>query len=242
MRCLIKPSIPFSVFFLLLSGFLYGGGIKGTVKFDGKAPKMKPIKMSADPICDGKHADGPARSEWLLSGSEGELKNVFVYIEKGLEGKSFKTPEKAVTIDQKGCVYIPHVIGVQVGQKIEILNSDGTLHNDHAMPKNRNNDAFNEAMPGARKKITKQFDDEELKLRIKCDVHPWMGAFIHVMNHPFFAVTDKAGNFKIEGLPAGTYTVTALHERLPPKSTTVTVSGDGDVKADFILKRPPKKK
>ena len=117
MRCLIKPSIPFSVFFLLLSGFLYGGGIKGIVKFDGKAPKMKPIKMSADPICDGKHADGPARSEWLLSGSEGELKNVFVYIEKGLEGKSFKTPEKAVTIDQKGCVYIPHVIGVQVGQK-----------------------------------------------------------------------------------------------------------------------------
>ena len=120
MRSLTKVSIPFSIFFLL-AGFLNAGGIKGTVKFDGKAPRMKPIKMSADPICDGKHTEGPARLEWLLSGPEGELKNVFVYIEKGLEGKAFKAPEKSVTIDQKGCVYVPHVIGVQVGLKIEIL-------------------------------------------------------------------------------------------------------------------------
>ena len=137
---------------------------------------------------------------------------------------------------------MPHVSGVQIGQKIDILNSDGTLHNVHAMPKVKNNVAFNEAMPGARKKITKRFSEKEVMVRIKCDVHPWMGAFVGVLDHPFFAVTDDAGNFEIKGLPAGTYTVTAWHERLPAKSATVTVKGDGDATADFVLKRPPKKK
>lgn len=238
----VTKTIGLSVLFLSLSGILFAGGIKGTVKYEGKVPKMKPIRMAADPICDGKHTQGPARLEWLLAGPEGVLKNVFVYVEKGLEGKEFKTPETAVTIDQRGCIYVPHVSGVQVGQKIDILNSDGTLHNVHAMPKVKKNVAFNEAMPGARKKITKKFDEKEVMVRIKCDVHPWMGAFVGVLDHPFFAVTDNAGNFEIKGLPAGTYTLTAWHERLPAKSTTVTVKGDGDATADFVLKRPPKKK
>ena len=227
---------------LIFSSILTAGGIKGTVKYKGKVPRMKPIKMAADPICDGKHAEGPARLEWLLAGSEGELKNVFVYVKEGVGEKKFSTPEKVATIDQNGCIYIPHVLGVQVGQKIEILNSDGTLHNVHAMPKKKNNDAFNEAMPGARKKVTKQFDEAEVMVKMKCDVHPWMGAFIGVLDHPFFSVTDDKGNFEIENLPPGTYTVEAWHERLPAQVVTVTVKADGDATADFILKRPPKKK
>ena len=226
---------------LIFSSILTAGGIKGTVKYEGKIPRMKPIKMAADPICDGKHAEGPARLEWLLAGSEGELKNVFVYVKEGLGDKKFAAPEKVATIDQNGCVYKPHILGVQVGQKIEILNSDGTLHNVHAMPKKKNNVAFNEAMPGARKKVTKKFDEAEIMVRVKCDVHPWMGAFIGVLDHPFYSVTDEKGNFEIENLPPGTYTVEAWHERLPAKAVTVTVQADGDATADFVLKRPPKK-
>ena len=226
---------------LIFSSILTAGGIKGTVKYEGKIPRMKPIKMAADPICDGKHAEGPARLEWLLAGSEGELKNVFVYVKEGLGDKKFAAPEKVATIDQNGCIYKPHILGVQVGQKIEILNSDGTLHNVHAMPKKKNNVAFNEAMPGARKKVTKKFDEAEIMVRVKCDVHPWMGAFIGVLDHPFYSVTDEKGNFEIENLPPGTYTVEAWHERLPAKAVTVTVKADGDATADFVLKRPPKK-
>jgi plastocyanin len=226
---------------IILSTSLTAGGIKGTVKYDGKVPKMRPIKMAADPICNGLHTEGPARLEWLLAGPNGELKNVFVYVEEGLEGKKFPVPEKSVTMDQKGCLYVPHVMGVQVGQKIDILNSDGTLHNVHALPKQKKNDAFNEAMPGARKKITKQFGEPEVMLKMKCDVHPWMGAYIGVLNHPFYAVTDEKGNFEIKDLPPGTYTVKVWHERLPAKTATVTVKAEGDATADFVLKRPPKK-
>jgi galactose mutarotase-like enzyme len=109
------------------------------------------------------------------------------------------------------------------------------------MPKNKNNTAFNEAMPGARKKITKKFDDEEVMVRMKCDVHPWMGAYIGVMNHPYFAVTDENGNFTIKNLPAGEYTLKAWHERLPAKTATIKVGEDGETSVNFVMKRPPKK-
>ena len=238
MRCLTKASMTFSTFFLLL-GFLYGGGIKGTVKFDGKAPKMKPIKMSADPICDGKHSDGPARAEWLLSGSEGELKNVFVYIEKGLEGKSYKTPEKAVTIDQTGCVYVPHVLGLMVGQQLDILNSDGTLHNIHALPKV--NKEFNKAMPRSKKLMSVTFDKAEAPFKVKCDVHPWMGAFLGVFDHPYFAVTDDSGSYTISGLAPGKYVIEAWHEKLGSQIADITVDDSG-ASQDFTFKKPSKKK
>lgn len=229
--------------FLILfkSNFVFAGDVKGNVKYEGGIPKMKPIKMAADPICDGQHAGGPARSEWLLAKDDGSLRNVFVYVEDGLNGKKFDIPSEPVVLDQIGCIYVPHVIGVQAGQNIEILNSDGTLHNVHSMPKNKNNTAFNEAMPGARKKITKKFDDEEVMVRMKCDVHPWMGAYIGVMNHPYFAVTDENGNFTIKNLPAGEYTLKAWHERLPAKTATIKVGEDGETSVNFVMKRPPKK-
>ena len=226
---------------LIFSSILTAGGIKGTVKYEGKVPRMKPIKMAADPICDGKHAEGPARLEWLLAGSEGELKNVFVYVKEGLGDKKFAAPEKVATIDQNGCVYKPHILGVQVGQKIEILNSDGTLHNVHAMPKKKNNVAFNEAMPGARKKVTKQFDEAEIMVRVKCDVHPWMGAYIGVFDHPCFAVSGDDGTYIISDLKPGEYVIEAWHEKLGSQTANVTVS-DSAAHQNFTFKKPSKKK
>ncbi len=226
---------------VMLAGSLDAkGSIKGTVKYEGKVPKMKVIRMGADPICDAKH-DSPARAEWFLAGPDGELKNVFVYVKEGLKG-DYPAPSEAAVIDQNGCVYKPHVLGVQVGQPINILNSDGTLHNVHALPKKKGNDKFNEAMPGARKKITKKFNTPEIMVRIKCDVHPWMGARIGVVDHPFYAVTAEDGSYEIKGLPVGTYTIEVWHEKLPAKTATVTVKGDETVTSDFTLKRPPKKK
>ncbi|MCH8011239.1 MAG: carboxypeptidase regulatory-like domain-containing protein [Candidatus Marinimicrobia bacterium] len=221
-----------------------GGSVTGTVKFIGKAPQMKAInrQMAADPLCAAQHQDAPVRTEWLVAGENGELKNVYVYVKEGLEGQEFSSPESAATIDQNGCIYIPHVLGIQVGQPIEILNSDGTLHNVHALPKVKGNDAFNVAMPGMRKKITKKFDVPEVMIKIKCDVHPWMGAYVGVLDHPYFSVTDDSGTYTIEGLPPGNYTLEAWHERLKTLTVTVTIKGDEAVEANFNFKRPEKKK
>lgn len=226
----------------LMGTALYGGGaITGSARYDGPVPRMRPIRMGSDPICEMKH-ETPVTTEWLLAGEKGELKNVFVYVKSGLGDQTFPIPDTPVTIDQKGCVYHPHVLGVQAGQPIEILNSDGTLHNVHALPKEPGNDKFNEAMPAARKKITKVFEVPEVMIRIKCDVHPWMGAYVGVVNHPFYDVTSQDGTFEISNLPPGTYTVEAWHEKLPPQTATVTIKGDETVSVDFTLKRPERPK
>ncbi|MFQ6616157.1 MAG: carboxypeptidase regulatory-like domain-containing protein [Fidelibacterota bacterium] len=230
---------------LVLTGsFLYATGkVTGTVVYDGPVPRMKPIRMGSDPVCEMKQEE-PVRTEWLLAGENGELKNVFVFVDSGLVDTSFPIPEEPATINQEGCVYRPHVLGVQAGQPIDILNSDGTLHNVHALPKEPGNDRFNEAMPAARKKITKVFEVPEIMVRIKCDVHPWMGAFVGVVNHPFFAVTSADGSFEIPNLSPGTYTLKTWHEKLPPQTATVTIKEGETVSVDFTLKRPerPKKK
>mgnify|MGYP001179879254 CR=1 FL=1 len=246
-----RSSVITAIFVIAISG-LYGGGIKGTMKYEGKVPKMKDLKkeMASDKVCDMMH-DSPVRDEWLLAGPDGELKNVFVYVKEGVKG-DYETPSEAAIIDQKGCVYKPHVLGVQAGQPIDILNSDGTLHNVHALPKKSGNAKFNEAMPGARKKITKKFNTPEIMVKIKCDVHPWMKTFVGVVDHPFYAVTAEDGSYEIKGLPAGTYTIEVWHEKMSgmevwhekklAKTATVTIKSDEMATADFTLIRPDKKK
>jgi len=213
--------------------------ITGTIKYEGAVPKLRPLKMDADPGCAKKHS-GPVQPEFLVLGDGNALGNIFVSVKSGLPDKTYPLPSKSVTLDQNGCRYEPHVLGIMVDQPLKILNSDGLLHNVHALPKV--NSSFNRAMPAAVKEAEFSFSKPEPIFKIKCDVHPWMGAWVAVMEHPFFAVTGKDGKFSIDGLPAGTYEIEAWHEKMKTKTMTVTV-GDGDTKiADFIFSPPPRKK
>ena len=211
------------------------GTISGVVKYDGKVPTLRPVRMDADPACAAKHTT-PAKSEMLVLGEGNTLGNVFVQVSSGLPSKSWPVPSEPVVMDQNGCRYKPHVMGIMAGQEFKILNSDGLLHNVHALPKV--NRTFNMAMPANRTEASEKFGKVEEIFKIKCDVHPWMNAYIAVLDHPFFDTTGSDGAFEIKDLPAGTYEITAWHEKLGAKTATVTVSADGTGTADFTLSPP----
>ncbi len=214
--------------------------ITGTVVFDGKVPPSatRPLAMDADPACAKKHSK-PVPSEMLSLGSGNTMGNIMVYVSKGVPaGKTYPAPKTPVTLDQKGCMYVPHVQGIMVGQPYRILNSDGVLHNVHALPKV--NPAFNQPMPPSMKETTKTFAKPEPIFQIKCDVHPWMQAFIGVFTHPFFSVTGTDGKFTISGLDPGTYEITAWHERLGVQTASVTVGAKETKSQNFKFALPTK--
>ena len=214
------------------------GPITGTVVFDGKAPALKPLSMDADPACAKKHS-GPVPSEMLVLGSGNTMGNILVWVSKGLPaGKTWPVPQKPVTMDQKGCVYVPHVMGIMVGQTYRILNSDGVLHNVHTLPKV--NPSFNTGMPPTLKETTTTFTKPEAVFHVKCDVHPWMSAWVAVFTHPFFAVTGTDGKFSIPGLDPGTYEITAWHERLGTQTASVTVGATETKPHQFKFAIPAK--
>jgi len=202
------------------------GSITGLVSYTGEDTDTE-INMDADPQCSSMH-EGDVSTEMIVADG-GNLANVFVYVKEGISG-SHPAPAEAVVLDQNGCTYVPHISGVQVGQKLIIRNSDSTLHNVHALPEN--NAEFNQGQPFQNMELEKSFDTAEVMVRFKCDVHPWMGAYIGVVDHPYFAVTGADGSFTIEGLPAGDYVVEAWHESLGVKTTNVTVA-DGAVAVAF---------
>jgi plastocyanin len=205
--------------------------INGTITFDGKVPPPRPLTMDADPACAKKHSK-PVNNEMLVLGSGNTMGNVLVFVSKGLpSGKTYPAPKNPVTLDQNGCVYVPHVQGIMVGQPYRILNSDGVLHNVHALPKV--NPQFNQPMPPSMKETTKTFTKPENVFQIKCDVHPWMQAFIGVFTHPFFSTTGTDGKFTISGLDPGTYEITAWHERLPAQTATITVGANETKSQNF---------
>ncbi len=215
-----------------------GGTIKGVVKFNGEQRARRPIVMSADPFCARAHADKPALTENYVFGDDNTLQNVFVQVSKGLEGKEFSKPDAAHVIDQHDCVYIPHVSGVVVGQTVEILNSDNTLHNVKANP--QKNPGFNQGMPVKGMKLDKVFNQPEV-ITLQCDVHAWMNAHVHVVEHPFFAVTQQDGSFEIKGLPAGEYEISFWHElrAFAPDTPTVKVAvGEGETKEVTVTYAP----
>ncbi|PYX89017.1 MAG: hypothetical protein DMG68_06485 [Acidobacteria bacterium] len=195
--------------------------VNGTVKYDGTAPKPQKIDMSQDPACKGTNES----ENVVVSG--GDLANVFVYVKDGLGSRTFDVPKDAVSIDQKGCQYHPHVLGVMAGQNVEIKNDDQTTHNIHPTPKD--NREWNESQPPAAAPIEKSFAREEIMLPVRCNQHPWMKMFINVSKSPFFAVTDKSGKYEIKGLPPGDYTIAFVHEKLGEQTQKVTV-GPKDTK------------
>lgn len=212
--------------------------ISGTVTFEGKVPALKPLAMDADPACAKKHSK-PVLSEMLALGSGNTMGNILVWVSKGLPaGKTWPAPKTPVTLDQQGCVYVPHVQGIMVGQPYRILNSDGVLHNVHALPKV--NPSFNKPMPPTLKETTTTFTKPEPVFQIKCDVHPWMSAYIGVFTHPFFSATGLDGKFTISGLDPGTYEITAWHERLGTQTATITVGANETKSQNFKFVSPVK--
>jgi plastocyanin len=172
----------------------------------------------------------PVFGEEVVVNKNGTLKNVLVYVKDGLGGKKFDAPSTKLEFDQKGCEYTPHVLGIQTGQELEIINSDPTLHNVHSLSKD--NSQFNVAQPKQGMKLTKKFDKPET-FRVKCEVHTWMGAYIGVFPHPYFAVTGGDGSFSLKKLPPGEYTIEAWHEKYGVQTMKVKVGATGEAKADF---------
>ena len=210
--------------------------ITGTITFNGTPPKLPALSMDADPACAKKHPT-PAADERLVLGSGQAMGNVMVWVSKGLpSGKTYPAPSTPVTLDQNGCQYKPHAQGIMVGQAYKILNSDGILHNVHSLPKV--NAQFNKPMPPTLKETSTTFTKPEPIFEIKCDVHPWMRAWIGVFTHPFYAVTGPDGKFTISGLDAGTYEITAWHEVLGTQTATVTVAATGSKVQDFKFAMP----
>ncbi|MBP9854500.1 MAG: hypothetical protein KBD53_06505 [Candidatus Omnitrophica bacterium] len=224
-----------TLFLLMQVSSVFAGTIRGTVKYNGEAPKLPEIKMDADPICLTKNT-GAVYSQILLLGEGNTLGNVFVHVVGGLSKKAYPAPAEPVILDQKGCIYEPRVIGVMVGQTLKVLNSDGTLHNVHGLPKV--NQEFNIAMPKFRTEITKVFDKPEFMFGLKCDVHPWMGAWVAVMDQPFFSVSKKDGQFAIENLPAGQYEIEAWHEKMGTQKISVTLAEGETKEVAFSFSKP----
>lgn len=216
------------------------GTVDGVVAFTGTPPAPKKIDTSADPACGSKNPNLTTEDNIV---TDGKLANVFVYIKDGTtaDGKkvteyTFTAPTTAITLDQDGCHYAPHVLGAMVNQDIEIKNSDPTTHNVHFTPKS--NPDWNQSQPNGAPPLKHKLARAEVLVPVKCNQHPWMKAYIGVLRHPFFAVTAPDGSFSIKGVPAGTYTVVAWKEggqTGTEKTMSVTVPASGSAKADFAF-------
>ena len=208
------------------------GTVTGKVTFAGTPPAPTPIKLSSDPYC--QKANPGLATETEVVGKDGAVENVFIYVKDGLGNQTFPASSEPVTLDQKGCHYTPHVLGIQVGQPLQIINSDDTLHNVHGLPKA--NKEFNQGQPIQGMKMTHTFSTKEVLIPFKCDVHGWMNAWIGVLDHPFYAVTTADGTFSLKGLPPGTYTIEAWHEKLGTQTQTITVGAKETKDVAFTFK------
>ncbi|HXG91849.1 MAG TPA: carboxypeptidase regulatory-like domain-containing protein [Blastocatellia bacterium] len=207
------------------------GTITGTVSFEGEAPKPDPLDPSSDAFCN---ANMPDKFIDNVKIKDGKLADVFVYVTGGgLEQYRFEPPAEA-NLDQKGCRYVPRVLGLVVGQKLSITNSDKTGHNIHPQPKN--NPSWNQVQGPGAPPIEKTFGKAEELIPVKCDQHPWMKAWISVLNHPFFARSEENGTYTISGVPPGTYTLVFRHEKFGTQRVQVTVPPSGTVTKDVVFK------
>jgi plastocyanin len=210
------------------------GTVGGRVTVEGTLPPNAPLKLEGDPACQQAHKDGASSDTYV--GENGGLGNVFVYVKDGLGQYYFDVPGEPVELDQRGCIYKPHVFGVRVGQNIEFVNSDATGHNVHALPKA--NREFNFSQQIQTQKDRRSFTAPEVMVRFKCDIHGWMSAYAGVLDHPYFAVTGPGGAFELQHVPPGTYTIEAWHERLGTQTQQVTLTEKGSAQVTFTFKAP----
>ena len=206
------------------------GNIAGSIVFEGDAPSMAVIDMSQESVCADKHSSTPMIQEVVVN-SNGTLANVFVYVKEGLESLQFPTPGPVV-LDQNGCVYLPHVLGVMVGQDITIRNSDGLLHNINASP--TVNRGFNSSQPVSMES-TRSFGSAEIMVPLRCDVHGWMTAYVGVVDHPKHSVSNGSGAFSLSTLPPGDYVIEAWHERYGTQTQNVTVTTGETTEVTFTF-------
>jgi hypothetical protein len=212
------------------------GSITGTVKLSGTAPHMKGIDMSKDPYCVKQHQNNPAKMENVVVGSSGGLQNVVLYISEGLTGnEASAVPSQEPTVDQHNCMYVPHVLAVDVNQKFKVTTADQTTHNIHPLPApGSGNIGWNKSQPTGAPPIETSWKAPEM-ISVKCNIHPWMHGWHAVVKGPY-AVTDENGSYTIKNVPAGSYTVTAWQEEYGTQTQKVTVASSQSAKADFSFK------
>ncbi len=230
---------------IILKGTILGGlvligaavsasaaNLGGVVKYDGPKPKKVEIKMDVDAKCAQLHADKKVFVEEEVVGEKGGVKNAFVYLKQAPAGANAPVPAEPAALDQQGCVYTPRVQGMRVGQKLNLVNTDQTTHNIRCLAKTNKQFNFGQPGPGTRERVMTK---PELAVKFKCDIHPWMTAYIFVMDHPFFAVTGEDGSFAIKNVPPGEYTLIAWHEKYGSQELKVKVDGD-KADANFTYK------
>jgi plastocyanin len=209
------------------------GVLKGTIRFAGRKPARKAIDMSGDPPCaEGRR--GRAYDESVVVNPNGTLANVFIYIKSGLEGKMFEVPATPVAIDQRGCWFHPRVMGIQTGQTLQVTNSDPVTHNIH--PLAQINREWNHSQGAGEAPLARKFVKPEVMIRVKCNIHSWMRAYIGAVEHPYFAVTGLDGTFEIRNVPPGGYVLEAWQEALGAQEQKIAVTPSGKIEADFSFK------
>jgi len=209
------------------------GSISGGIRYIGKRPAPKTIDMSEDPACVAAH-HGKAVDESLVVSPKGGLANAFIYVKSGLEGKRFDPPSTPAVIDQRGCWFRPRIIGIQVNQLLNVINSDPVTHNIHPMAEV--NREWNHSQGAGDPPLARRFIKPEVMIRVKCNIHSWMHAYIGVLDHPYFAVSRDDGSFTLPNLPPGDYAIEVWHETLGTQEQKVTVAPHSDAPVNVIFK------
>lgn len=215
---------PFSVY--------AGGTLTGKVNFIGTAPAPKPVNFGPEKQCAIAHGDKAPLDETIVVNANNTLKDVLVYVKEGVSGQ-FEAPKEQVMIDQNGCIFSPHVSVAMVGQEVVFKNSDTLLHNVRTL--STANKVFNIAQPIQNMTTKKVFSSPEIGIQLKCDVHFWMLAYLHVLINPYYAITGDDGSFTIKDLPAGTYTIEVWHGKLGAQTQSITITEGESKSVDFSL-------
>jgi hypothetical protein len=211
-----------------------GGTIEGRVTVHGPLPAVEPIRMGVDPTCVQVAGATPGNSDEVVVATDGAVANAFIYLKAGLESQyTYAVPTTPVVLDQRGCRFVPRVLGIRARQTLDIVNSDPTEHDIHGLP--GPNGQFNHLQPVQGMRETHVFTVPQVMLRMKCDVHPWMSAFVGIVDHPFFALTESDGRFTLTGVPDGHYTVEMWHERFGTLTVEAVIADQQSARADFAI-------